>query len=154
MERKKSEYTIKQIAVIDKVNDRIAYFDALRQNTAITIAASTVENAAVKAVDEKIEALKAKFDADVAALREERKVAAASGRELRLDHPVLDAELGNTIAYTDLVGEEPEGGLEGELVPDQQARAAAAEEVFANPAVRWWPTKSLAKRCSGRSTAT
>lgn len=137
MERKKSEYTIKQIAVIDKVNDRIAYFDALRQNTAITIAASTVENAAVKAVDEKIEALKAKFDADVAALREERKVAAASGRE-NFDSIILSStqvrELGNTIAYTDLVGEEPEGGLKVSWYQIKR-EPVAAEEAPANPAV-------------------
>lgn len=137
MERKKSEYTIKQIAVIDKVNDRIAYFDALRQNTAITIAASTVENAAVKAVDEKIEALKAKFDADVAALREERKVAAASGRE-NFDSIILSStqvrELGNSIVYTDLVGEEPEGGLKVSWYQIKR-EPVAAEEAPADPAV-------------------
>ena len=137
MERKKSEYTIKQIAVIDKVNDRIAYFDALRQNTAITIAASTVENAAVKAVDEKIEALKAKFDADVAALREERKVAAASGRE-NFDSIILSStqvrELGNTIVYTDLVGEEPKGGLKVSWYQIKR-EPVAAEEAPADPAV-------------------
>ena len=137
MERKKSEYTIKQIAVIDKANDRIAYFDALRQNTAITIAASTVENAAVKAVDEKIEALKAKFDADVAALREERKVAAASGRE-NFDSIILSStqvrELGNTIVYTDLVGEEPKGGLKVSWYQIKR-EPVAAEEAPADPAV-------------------
>ena len=137
MERKKSEYTIKQIAVIDKANDRIAYFDALRQNTAITIAASTVENAAVKAVDEKIEALKAKFDADVAALREERKVAAASGRE-NFDSIILPStqvrELGNTIVYTDLVGEEPEGGLKVSWYQIKR-EPVAAEEAPVDPSV-------------------